>query len=70
MKRLHVILMAVLAVQIALGVLVFWPRSGTGIEAEPLFTDVPVDSITSLVISDDTGNTLVLRKTAGTWTLP
>ena len=65
MKRLHIILAALLAVQIAVGVLVFWPRTGTGIEAEPLFSDVPIESIITLTIIDDIGNTLVLKNAAG-----
>jgi len=70
MKRLHIILAALLAVQIAVGVLVFWPRTGTGIEAEPLFSDVPIESIITLTIIDDIGNTLVLKNAAGSWMLP
>jgi len=70
MKRLHIILAAVLAVQIALGVVVFWPRSGATSEAAPLFPDLTVENITSLVISDDTGNVLVLKNAAGSWVLP
>ncbi|MEA3408362.1 MAG: DUF4340 domain-containing protein [Chloroflexota bacterium] len=70
MKRHHQILAAILLVQMALTVVVFWPRSSAGEKAEPLFPDLEADSIISLDIMDEKGDQIVMRKEAGGWVLP
>jgi hypothetical protein len=70
MKRLHQILLAVLVVQIAVSVFVFWPRSTAVSAAEPVFPDVQAEDIVALTIVDDQGNEIVLRKVDDAWVLP
>ncbi len=70
MKRHNQILAGVLAVQIILSVVVFWPRSSSAVEREPLFPDLQADDVVALTITDADGNSISLRKVTGDWTLP
>lgn len=70
MKRHNLILTIILAVQIILSVVVFWPRAAaTG--GTPLIANLKVDDIAALIITDDQGNTIALRRgSGGEWGLP
>jgi hypothetical protein len=61
---------AILALQIALSVVLFWPRDMTGGEKRRLFPDVSPDDITELTITDNTGTALRLVSRDGEWVLP
>ena len=70
MKRHQQILLGVLALQVILSVIVFWPRqakSGTG---ELLFPDVAATDVVALTITDNLGEQVALRKADGMWVLP
>jgi hypothetical protein len=69
-KRHHLILAGVLAAQIALSVVVFWPRASTAGQREPLFPDLETGDITALTIEDDANNVIELAKVTGEWVLP
>jgi hypothetical protein len=69
-KRHNQILAGVLAVQIILSVVVFWPRSVATGAGEPIFPDLAADDVVALSIADADGNTVVLQKTVGDWALP
>lgn len=70
MKRHDLILTIVLVVQVALSAVVFWPKSATSSGGEPVFAGVEADTIVALTVTDDQGNSIVLRKAAGAWLLP
>ena len=69
-KRHHQILAAILVVQIALSVFVFWPTSSAIAEQEPLFPDVQADDITALTIENAEGSSTRLVQETGEWVLP
>jgi len=69
-KNHHKILAAVLVAQIALSVVVFWPRPTTAGQQEPLFPDLAKEDVTSLTIEDDQGNRIALQKVTGEWVMP
>jgi YD repeat-containing protein len=70
MKRRHQILAGVLAVQIILSVIVFWPgRTGAAV-SHPLFPNLTADDITTLTITDADRNKIALRRVTGEWVLP
>jgi hypothetical protein len=71
MKKHNQILVAVLAVQVALVAVVFWPRQAApGGEDSPLLGGLEADEVVSLTIQDADGNQVELRKVAGEWLLP
>jgi hypothetical protein len=70
LKKHHQILAAVLLVQIALSVVIFWPRPSTAGQREPLFKDLEVGDVTALTIEDGEGNSIELAKVTGEWVLP
>jgi hypothetical protein len=71
MNKRNQILVAVLVVQLALAVFVFWPRatasSGSG---ESLFPDLQADPIVALTITDANGQSIDLAKVGDGWVLP
>lgn len=77
MKRHHQILTGILIIQIALSVVVFWPKSATA-GGEPLFPDLEAGDIVSLTITDADDNNITLQKVTGegstelaeVWVLP
>lgn len=69
-KNHHKILATVLVAQIALSVVVFWPRPTTAGQQEPLFPDLAKEDVTSLTIEDDQGNRIALQKVTGEWVMP
>lgn len=71
MNRLNQILIVILALQFALGAVIFWPRTvssegGSG----PLLVDFTAADVVSLIISDQEGNRVDLAKTGDEWVLP
>ncbi|MFZ5917766.1 MAG: DUF4340 domain-containing protein [Chloroflexota bacterium] len=70
MKRSNQILAVVLAVQIVLGAVVFWPEKATGLtEGASLFAGLQADQIVRLTIQDASGNRLTLAQSGGAWVL-
>lgn len=65
MKRYQQILVGILVVQIILGVITFWPRSGAAGATQPVFPDLDVADIATLTITDDQGTRTVLRRSGG-----
>jgi hypothetical protein len=71
MNRTNQILAGVLAVQIILVAVVFWPRPAASVASgEPLFAGLEVDQIVRLTISDADGKQIQLAKSFGEWVLP
>lgn len=70
MKRHHQILVGILAIQIILSIIVFWPRSAATGQSAPLFPDLKAEDIVALTIADGEGKSVTLRKVAGNWVLP
>jgi hypothetical protein len=70
MNRTNQILAAVLAVQIVLVVVDFWPRPASVAGGESLFAGLEAEQITQLTISDASGEQIKLAKEMGKWVLP
>lgn len=71
MSRTNQILAAVLAVQIVLVAVVFWPRPAASVaDGESLFAGLEAEQITQLTISDATGKHVKFAKETGNWVLP
>lgn len=71
MKRHHQILLAVLALQIVLSVVVFWPRSAaSGGEAETLLGDLETTDVSAVTIEDANGDRIRMARIEGAWVLP
>jgi len=70
LKRWNRILAGILAVQIVLCAVVFWPRSAATGGSEPVFPDRDTSQVSALSIADADGNSLVLRQVVGEWVLP
>jgi len=69
MKRHQQILAGILIVQIILGVITFWPRSGSAGATQPIFPDLNVEDITTLTITDDQGAHIILKRSGENWGL-
>jgi len=69
MKRHQQILAGILIVQIILGVITFWPRSGSAGAAQAVFPDLNAEDIVTLTITDDQGARIVLRRSGENWGL-
>lgn len=72
MRRYQQILAVLLLVQLVLIVIVFWPRTAATGSGEPAFPDLKVEDIVSLRLTDDSGQSVYLRRSddrAG-WVLP
>ena len=54
------ILAAVLAVQVVIGVVVFWPRPATSGAAGPLLANFKAADVVSMAVADDTGHQVEL----------
>jgi hypothetical protein len=70
MNRTNRILAAILAVQIVLVAVAFWPRPASVAGGESLLASLEAEQITRLTISDETGNQVQLAKEMGSWVLP
>ncbi|PWH13646.1 MAG: hypothetical protein DDG58_13680 [Ardenticatenia bacterium] len=65
------ILAGILALQIVIAVVVFWPRGAvSGSQAAPLLADFKTEEVVGLTITDRDGNTVVLAKEGQDWVLP
>ena len=73
-RRLYVqnrILAVVLALQIVLVAVVFWPRPASSVAGgESLFVELEADQIVRLTISGADGNPILLAKSPDVWVLP
>jgi len=67
MKRRDQILVLVLAIQIILSVVVFWPNPSATAGGEPMFPDLKADDIVALIVGDDQGNKIALQKIDNHW---
>jgi hypothetical protein len=71
MNRTNQILAGVLALQIILVAVVFWPRPAASVAGgESLFPGVEADQIARLTITDLEGQTIQLARSMGKWALP
>lgn len=70
MRRRDQVLIAALVVQIALSVLVLWPRASATGEIAPVFPDLAAEDIVALTVEDDQGNQISLGKVDGQWVIP
>lgn len=70
MSRLQRILSAILIIQIAIAVVIYWPRGTAAKTGEPLFGELSVDEIVKFVVNDGEGNRISLSKNFGQWILP
>jgi len=71
MNRRNQILIGVLALQLVLVAIVFWPRQATTAAAgQALFPGVTADLISGLSVTGSQGETIRLAKSDGEWILP
>jgi len=70
MSRTNRILAAVLAVQIVLAAVAFWPKPTSVAGGESLLAGLEAEQIARLTISDGTGKQVKLAKEMGSWVLP
>jgi hypothetical protein len=70
MNRGNQVLTVVLVLQIALAVVLFWPRQPAAAIGEPLFVGLEVDQVIRLTLSDETGETVQLSRSGAAWVLP
>ncbi|MCS7259553.1 MAG: DUF4340 domain-containing protein [Anaerolineae bacterium] len=65
------ILAGILALQVVIAIVVFWPRGTvSGSPAAPLLADFKTDEVVGLTITDRDGNTVELAKNGQDWVLP
>ena len=69
MSRTNQVLAALLALQIVIGVVVFWPRGVSEATGAPLFPGVDAEQVTRLTIVDDAGTTIEMLRTDAGWVL-
>lgn len=69
MTRTQQILAGLLAVQILLTAVVFWPRQAAAGTGGPLVANLDAGTVVRLTISDDSGNRIELAKQAGAWVM-
>ena len=70
MNRTNQILIAVLVVQIALGVFTFWPQSTVAEAGQPLLGELTAADVVALTLSDNDDNQITLAKEGADWVLP
>lgn len=70
MNRTNRVLVVVLAVQIVLVAVAFWPRSASVAGDGDLFAGLETEQIMQLTISDATGEQIKLAQEMGKWVLP
>lgn len=71
MSKLNRILVGILAVQLALAVVVFWPRSaGSGAGGGSLFPGLEADQIREITLTSADGKAIKLANRDGSWVLP
>jgi len=69
MNRGNQVLVGILVVQVALAVVVFWPRQASVAAGEPLLAGVEVDQIARVTIRDAAGEQVQLAAKDGAWVL-
>ena len=69
MSRTNQILAAILALQIVVAVVVFWPRSPAVAAGEPLFSEVEADQVVWVQIVDPASGEIELERIDAGWTL-
>lgn len=70
-NRRNQILAAILAVQIVLAIVLFWPRSTVSEAANaPLLSDFKAADVAGIVITDRDGNSVELARSGDAWVLP
>lgn len=69
MTKLHRILIGILAAQLVLAMIVFWPRPAASGAGTPLL-DIKVEDITGMTVTDDQGAVVKLTKPAANWVAP
>jgi hypothetical protein len=70
MKRHHQILAGILAIQVVLTMVVFWPRPATTAGGNPVFPDLEAKDIVSLTVTDADNKSIALRQVGAEWILP
>lgn len=70
MKREHQILAGILAFQVILSIVVFWPRSAATGETKPVFPEVEAKDVIALTITDAEGDSIALQRVGDGWVLP
>lgn len=69
--RRNQILAGILALQIVIAIVVFWPRGAvSGSQTAPLLPNFKTDEVVGLTITDRDGNTVELAKNGQDWVLP
>ena len=68
-KQHHKVLAGILIAQIALSVVIFWPRPSTAGQRDPLFANLEVEEVTALTIENAEGDVVELEKVTGEWVL-
>jgi hypothetical protein len=69
MNRGNQILIGILVLQIALAVVLFWPRQPASAAGEPLLAGLEADQVVRLTINDQAGERLQLTKSGAGWVL-
>ena len=69
-KRHQFILAAVMALQVALCAIVFWPRAAQTSTKETLLADLQADDVVVVTLEDADGQRVSLRRSMGNWVLP
>ncbi|MBN1954130.1 MAG: DUF4340 domain-containing protein [Anaerolineae bacterium] len=70
MKRHHYVLLVVLAIQIGVAAVVFWPRQVETLGSQAFFPGLTADQIVSVTITNANGDSVTLQKEGGVWILP
>lgn len=69
MNRGNQVLVGVLILQIALSVVLFWPRQPAMAAGEPLLAGLDVEQVTRVTIRNETGESVQLTKSGDGWVL-
>jgi hypothetical protein len=70
MKRHHQILAGILAIQVVLTIVVFWPRPAATGGGDPIFPDLEAKDIVALTITASDDESIALRQVGEEWVLP
>jgi hypothetical protein len=71
MNRTQRILAAVIILQVAIGVIIYWPHTSVSSQGAPLFEGLSQDQVTSLILEGADGTVSVFQKQPdNTWLLP
>ncbi len=69
MSRTNQVLAVLLALQIVVGVVVFWPRGVSDAAGAPLYPGVEAEQVTRVAIVDDAGEAIEMTRTDAGWVL-